>query len=59
MVSTDNNGWMAGSSRRDPSDEMTMGMVHVDEIELFLPKIVGEVQNIPEVLPKKRGGINF
>src|SRR3972149_6470349 len=50
---------MARSPRCDPSDEMAMGMMDIEDIELFLANIVRETLNIAEVLPKKGGMIDL
>jgi hypothetical protein len=38
---------------------MTMGVVHIENIELFLTKIMGEVYNVTEMRGQKRGVIKF
>jgi hypothetical protein len=38
---------------------MAMGVMDIEDIELFLTKIVREVQNITQVLPKKGGVIDL
>jgi len=38
---------------------MTMGVVHIENIELFLTKIVGEVYNVTQMSGQKRGLIKL
>jgi hypothetical protein len=38
---------------------MAMGVVDIENIELFLTKILGEVQNVMQIFPEKEGMINF
>ena len=59
MVGPNDDDRMARPPGGDPAQKMTMGMVHVENIELFLPKIAGEVQNITQMSGQKRGMIDL
>jgi hypothetical protein len=44
---------MTASPGRNSSQDMAMGMVHVDDIKLLTTKIVGDVEDVPKITPQK------
>jgi hypothetical protein len=50
---------MSASPRRNPSQEMAIRMVHVEDIELFFTKVDGKVKDVPKIIPEKLWMINL
>jgi hypothetical protein len=58
VICSDQQDRKAASSRRNPSQDVTMRVVHVKDIKVFTTKIVTDVKNIPKMSPQELGIIN-